>query len=68
MKLNDKQKSIIVDLIDNEIKKYKTHGLKIDQEYKLKLETIREKLVGKPINSEKALYEDMCKHSEKEDW
>jgi hypothetical protein len=68
MKLNDKQKHIIVDLIDNEIKKYKTHGLKIDKEYKLELETIREKMVEKHINFEKALYEDMCKHSEKEDW
>jgi hypothetical protein len=68
MKLNDKQKNIIVDLINNEVLKYKTHGLKIDQKYASELETIKEKMIEKTPNFEKKLYEDMCKHSEREDW
>ena len=68
MKLNEKQKTIIVDLINNEFQKYKTHGLKINQEYASELETIKDKMIEKTPNFEKKLYQDMCNHSEREDW
>ena len=68
MKLTDKQKNIIVILIEDEFKKYKTHGLKIDKDYAIKLETIKDKMIEKTPSLEKNLFEDMCSHSEREDW
>ena len=68
MKLSDKQKSIILDLICDKKQLYKTHGLKIDGEYKLELDKLEEKMSEPKQNFEKAMYESMCEHSEREDW
>lgn len=68
MKLNGRQKEIILELINHAKDRYKYHGLRIDKQYEKELDELVSKLTTPISNEQKSFNELLESSSAREDW